>query len=311
MARELWTIMLVPEGRTGVRQIRTSRAAAQLAALVALVVVVAASALATVLVLGERRAAEAVALEQHNALLRAELGALHGRIDVLRTTLDTLSGRDDTYRLLAGLEPLDEDVRQVGIGGPGGPVLENGRLFPIDPSAARTAFAAAMDIDALLRRARLVAVSWRDATDSLQFQHEILRSTPSILPTDGVVTSGFSSSRVHPILHEARAHNGMDIVARRGDPILASAAGRVIFAGTQGDYGQMVALDHGRGLETRYAHASKLLVKRGQRVARGDTIALVGMTGLAVAPHLHYEVLLNGRPANPQRYILNPGAIPD
>jgi murein DD-endopeptidase MepM/ murein hydrolase activator NlpD len=100
-------------------------------------------------------------------------------------------------------------------------------------------------------------------------------------------------------------------VARTGEPILAAARGRVGFVGSQGDYGLMVALSHGRGVETRYAHASRLLVRNGQVVERGDTIALVGRTGLAVAPHLHYEVLIDGRPANPERYILNLDAIPD
>jgi murein DD-endopeptidase MepM/ murein hydrolase activator NlpD len=310
MAPERWTIMLVPEGRTGVRQFRLSRTMAQLSIGAALMVVAAASAALTTAVIGWRQDAAVVALEAHNDLLRGELAALDTRMDVLRSTLDTLAGRDDTYRLLAGLEPLDADVRRVGIGGPG-PTLENSRLFPVDPGAARTAFAAAVDIDALIRRARLVVTSFREATDTLQFKHEILRSFPSILPTEGVITSGFSSSRMHPILHEARAHNGMDIVARTGEPILAAARGRVTFAGSQGDYGLMVALSHGRGVETRYAHASRLLARNGQVVERGDTIAFVGRTGLAVAPHLHYEVLVDGRPANPERYILNLDAIPD
>jgi murein DD-endopeptidase MepM/ murein hydrolase activator NlpD len=116
--------------------------------------------------------------------------------------------------------------------------------------------------------------------------------------------------RSHPILHVARPHEGIDITAPAGTPIEAPGAGVVVKAGWEGGYGNTVELDHGYGIVTRYAHASRLAVRKGQRVERGDVIAYVGRTGLAVGPHLHYEVHVNGRPVNPLRYIL-PDVIAD
>jgi len=96
-------------------------------------------------------------------------------------------------------------------------------------------------------------------------------------------------------------HKGTDFAAPTGTPILAAAAGRVVSAGRAGGYGNMVEVDHGKGLRTRYAHMSKISVKAGQRVAQGQTIGAVGSTGLATGPHLHYEVWQNGVAANPKQ----------
>ena len=92
--------------------------------------------------------------------------------------------------------------------------------------------------------------------------------------------------------------------APRGAPIEAPANGTVVFAGWDAGYGNVVMIDHGFGIVTKFAHASRLLVQKGQRVRRGEQIALVGNTGLSTGPHLHYEVHVNGRPVNPIRYVL-------
>ncbi|MGH7462194.1 MAG: M23 family metallopeptidase, partial [Longimicrobiales bacterium] len=166
-------------------------------------------------------------------------------------------------------------------------------------------------VKALLRRANLLTSSWREARDSLQHHHERLARTPSILPTDGHISSAFSRWRFHPILNYARAHRGIDISARTGTPIVAAARGRVDFAGRTGDYGLLVEIDHGFDILTRYAHTSKVFVRAGQIVERGDTIALVGSTGLAVGPHLHYEVLVSGHAVNPRQFLMGSNAIAD
>ena len=93
-------------------------------------------------------------------------------------------------------------------------------------------------------------------------------------------------------------------MAPRGAPIQAPGSGMVTSAGWEAGYGQTVTIDHGYGVVTKFAHASKLLVRRGERVKRGDRVALVGNTGLATGPHLHYEVIVNGRPVDPLRYVL-------
>lgn len=109
--------------------------------------------------------------------------------------------------------------------------------------------------------------------------------------------------RLHPIRGTYRLHSGIDIPGRTGTPVLASAGGRVRFAGQAGGYGNMVEIDHGNGLETRYAHLSRLLVSPGTAVAPGETIALMGSTGLSTGSHLHFEVRDHGRATNPLAWL--------
>jgi murein DD-endopeptidase MepM/ murein hydrolase activator NlpD len=132
---------------------------------------------------------------------------------------------------------------------------------------------------------------------------------PSILPTAGFLSSRFSTSRQHPIHHTPLPHEGIDVAAPQGTPILAAAKGTVVFAGRRAGYGLMVEIDHGFGYVTRYGHASKLLVRPGQKVNRGLVIAQVGSTGYATSPHLHYEIRVGGTPRNPLQYVIT-GAVP-
>jgi murein DD-endopeptidase MepM/ murein hydrolase activator NlpD len=174
----------------------------------------------------------------------------------------------------------------------------------------RQAFAARLDIDALARRASLLVRSLNEAYDSLAHHRERMAATPSIMPTKGWLTSAFAAERFHPILHLARPHEGIDVSAPMGAEIEAPAAGVVTDVRWEEGYGNFLTVDHGFGLVTRYAHCSKILVVRGQRVKRGQKIALVGSTGLATGPHLHYEVWVNGKPADPKKYVM-PDAIVD
>jgi len=116
--------------------------------------------------------------------------------------------------------------------------------------------------------------------------------------------------RVHPILHLARPHEGIDVTAKAGAEIEAPAAGIVTDVKWEEGYGNMLTLDHGGGVVTRYAHCSTILVARGKRVKRGDVIAKVGSTGLSTGPHLHYEVWVNGHAVDPIKFVM-PDAIVD
>ena len=113
------------------------------------------------------------------------------------------------------------------------------------------------------------------------------------------VTSGFTRKRFHPVLKRNRAHLGTDFGAPRGTPIRAVGDGVIVHAGRSGGYGNLVKIDHTGPYNTRYAHLSRIKVKRGQKVKQGQVIGLVGATGLATGPHLHYEFLQNGRHVNP------------
>jgi len=119
------------------------------------------------------------------------------------------------------------------------------------------------------------------------------------LPVHGRLTSGFGS-RFHPILGYHRFHAGMDLAAAAGTPIVAAADGKVVSAGWAGGYGRAVAIVHASGIETKYGHMSRIAAFAGEMVRRGQVIGYVGSTGLSTGPHLHFEVLKNGRPVNPQ-----------
>lgn len=125
---------------------------------------------------------------------------------------------------------------------------------------------------------------------------------PTFWPTKGVIESEFGN-RMHPIYRKFLDHTGVDIGGKENNPIYAAASGQVIFAGKNGGYGYCVDIDHGNGLVTRYAHCSKVLVKKWQKVTVGQEIARVGDTGTATAPHLHFEIRINDRAIEPTMFI--------
>jgi murein DD-endopeptidase MepM/ murein hydrolase activator NlpD len=247
---------------------------------------------------------EARRLVNENQALTQELSTIQGRVNSLEGRIGELTQMDSRLRLLAGLDSIDEEVLQVGIGGPSSTGPEANPLWSVDSTVSKAAFAVTYDLNVIERRANLLKSSLAEATDSLMAHRDLLESTPSILPTEGLLSSHFSNRRWHPIHHRPLPHEGVDIAATRGTPILAAAKGTVIHAANMSGYGLMVEIDHGYGYTTRYGHASRLLVRVGQTVQRGERIALVGNTGIATSSHLHYEVRLGGRPQNPMNYVI-------
>ena len=311
MANQRWTLLLVPDGDDGVRQFRVNRSSARLIIGGSLLLLSVLVTFTTGFFIQEGHRQRAERLARENSELVAEVGQIRERLGSLQLALGDLSKQDEKFRLIAGLEPMDAEIRLAGIGGPGTETVQGSPLFGLDPEVAQLTFDASMDVEAMIRRANVLSSSWNEAMDSLRIKHALLRATPSIYPANGYVSSGFSKSRMHPILNRARPHEGLDIAALSGTPIRASANGVVSYAGRRGAYGNVVEIDHGFGYKTRYAHMLKYSVQRGQRVERGELIGEVGSTGLSTSPHLHYEVLVNGRPQNPALYILNSEVIPD
>ena len=303
--------MVVPDDRAGVKQYRLSERHLYIGLGAVAVVFVLMAAFSVGFLLQESQRQEAERLAQANALLVEEIGEIRQEMSSLETTLGQLSQKDERYRLLANLEPLDEDVKLAGIGGPGSRTVEEGELWEVDRSLAELTFGTTEDLTTLIRRAELLSASWSEATDAMAEQVDAWERTPSILPTGeepSYVSSGFSRDRLHPILNVRRPHEGIDIVARRGTPVVAAAKGRVIYAGNSGgDFGYMVDIDHGEGVVTRYAHLAKgsLVVRRGQTVERWQKLAEVGSTGLVTSPSIHYEVLVNGRAMDPDEFVLS------
>ena len=184
------------------------------------------------------------------------------------------------------------------------------RAAPVDTVAAAAALAstpgAAAAPPAARRANKLLTPGLRPSS---RRRDRAVDDAPSVgviegLPVIGSIASRFSRSRRHPLLHVVRPHLGVDVAARRGTQITAPAPGRVAFVGRKFGFGLVVEIDHGNGVVTRYAHCGSALVAAGARVERGVPIATVGTSGLATGPHLHYEVLVNGRQVDPLRYKL-------
>ncbi len=148
---------------------------------------------------------------------------------------------------------------------------------------------------------------WGNRGEFFQHNGESVDKGLLMLPISGARQSSSFGSRRHPILARVRMHSGIDLAAPTGTPIHAAAAGRVTFAGWNSGYGNLVIIDHGNGLSTRYGHMSRMGVKNGQRVTQGQTIGAVGMTGLATGPHLHYEVRKNNVATNPSERVYTGG----
>lgn len=291
-----WTIQIVPPGGGRTRYFRPG--GRTLVTVLACLIALAGSVAVWAIVFADRavETTQLASLREENRRLSSRIETMERRSDRLASALDELAVKEERFRLVAGLPLIDPEVREVGIGGPpaAGEAFEGGPI--------------GRELDRLLRRADLLSTSLSEATDSMRVSREVFLSRPSIRPVasrDAWISSGFSRSRMHPILHESRPHTGIDITARRGAPILASAQGTVTYVGQTRGYGKMVEIDHGYGYETRYAHASDLAVRRGEKVQRGDVIGHVGETGVTTGPNLHYEVLVNGRAVDPRPFLLD------
>jgi len=200
---------------------------------------------------------------------------------------NALDGLDDRYRskarrLRSVLDQLGVKVAPTAAGGP---------FVPVKPPPANDGFQRA------LFRANLA----RSETEQLA---DTLRAVPIRKPVAGEIdeTSPFGI-REDPFSHEPAMHTGMDIRGEPGEPVHATAAGRVTIAGWDGGYGNLVEIDHGNGLATRYGHLSQIDVRVGDDVRIGQIVGLIGSTGRSTGPHLHYETRVNGEPVNPEKFL--------
>jgi len=158
------------------------------------------------------------------------------------------------------------------------------------------------DLDAVQKDMANRAISLEDLRKELAENQLYQAAKPSLFPTNGVITSGFGF-RPSPLGFGTEYHSGVDIAAAYGTPIIAAGDGQVVFVGWRGGLGRACVIDHGYGFSTLYGHTQKIIVKVGDHVKKGQTIAYVGSSGRSTGPHLHFEVWVNGKPVNPRPYI--------
>ncbi len=245
-------------------------------------------------------------LSKLNTLLKVQMQEMGVKIQQIDQKIKELEQEDDDLRVVANLPKIDVDTRDVGIGG-FRPVNFTVNAEPDEISEQVLAYRQLLD--KLERRFELTAASREAVRDRLEQNEKKLKHLPSIRPLiDGKLRDKFGK-RLHPILEKVIHHNGVDISAQTGTQVFATAAGVVKKVVT--DYklnrglGKYVVIDHGYGIMTKYGHMAKILVRQGQRIDRWDPIGLVGETGLATGPHLHYEVVVDGKPQDPLKYIFN------
>lgn len=305
MPERRWTVLLVPPRNEPARELKLPgwgfRALAWGGVLGSVLVVWAAVVLFTGFGTPGSRLVAA-----ENEALKEDIARIETRFRELDDTLRVIARREDQMRMLAGLpvgtaRPLADSSELVNAATL---VADAGTATRRRPFIGRLGWSARPDIDGLITRASALSNGFRNVSDTLERNFSRFANTPSIMPTAGWLSSQFTQSRFHPILHENRPHEGIDVTAPTGTPIVAPAAGRVVIAGVDRGYGLTVEIDHGNGIRTRFAHCSRLAVRAGQLVTRNQLIAAVGSTGLSTAPHLHYEIHVNGKAVDPLTYVL-------
>ena len=237
-------------------------------------------------------------LEIENANYRAATETLAGQIVALQTTMSDLGAKAALDPALQNsMDRLPTVVKNRAMGGPSA----GAALTSMTPGLAspENTFSVLKDLLQGLE-SRLQTV--RSNVDK---RNSLAAATPSIWPTHGWLSSSMGN-RADPLTGEKDFHPGLDISAGTGDPVYATADGKITTAAMAGNYGNLVVIDHGYGIETRYGHLSAFKVREGQPVKRGDLLGLVGATGRTTGSHLHYEVRANGRILNPLQLLLNP-----
>ena len=233
---------------------------------------------------------------------RLQIQTFAHEINALKAHLVKLDQFEEKIRVMANLEPGQGDHHIFGVGGTAPEDLDPGlELTQRHEGLMREMHQQVHVLDTATQRQ---ANRFDTLLQKLEAQRNLLASTPAIRPTRGWLTSHFGY-RVSPFTGKKEFHKGVDIAHRHGTAILATADGIVSFVGKKGAMGNVLVIDHGHGMLTRYAHLKMALKKRGEPVKRGDIIGQMGSSGRSTGPHLHYEVHLNGVPVNPAKYILN------
>ncbi|MBC2709872.1 MAG: M23 family metallopeptidase [Desulfosarcina sp.] len=231
-----------------------------------------------------------------------QIVAFAQKIDALKTQLAKLHSFEQKIRIIANLEASNDGSSMFGVGGSDPEDLDPATMIEQDYlELVRGMHAEINEIDQASHNQHN---SFSSIFSQLKGKRNLLAATPSIRPIKGWISSSFGY-RESPFTGRREFHRGLDIATHAGSPIISPADGIVTFAGRKGLMGKMVTIEHGFGMVTRYGHVQKTLKKKGDRVKRGETIALVGNTGRSTGPHLHYEVRLNGVAVNPMNYFLN------
>jgi hypothetical protein len=246
--------------------------------------------------------------KRYNQKIAEELIKLEGDLNNMNAVIGNLQERDAAvHRIMFGMDPIDENIWNGGIGG-----HDPFKNFIATDDTGDRLQELKKRVSKLKRQISLQSQSLDTITNLAMEKEEMLASIPSIKPVreDKLkrrinLLSGFGM-RLHPVHKVRKMHAGIDFTAPRGTEIVATGAGKVVKVRKKSTgYGHHVIIDHGFGYKTLYAHMSRIDVRVGQSVTKGQSIGLVGSTGTSTAPHLHYEVIHNNKKVNPINYCMD------
>lgn len=244
-------------------------------------------------------------LQQNNEIKiqRTQIQSFAGKIENLKNKIHDLSIFEDKIRLIADIGKNTDSSGFIGIGSIPEDSLDtdisldqkhNNLMRQMHQQVSQTHIAATKQ-----------TLDFKNLIKMLEQKRNLLAATPSIKPVNGGWLTSSFGYRKSPFTGQKEFHAGLDIASRSGTKIFATANGRISHAARKTYIGNQVVIDHGHGRVSKYGHMKKILVKRGQKVKRGDVIGILGNSGRSTGPHVHYEIRVNGTPVNPLKYILN------
>ncbi|WP_022850765.1 M23 family metallopeptidase [Limisalsivibrio acetivorans] len=246
---------------------------------------------------------EMLAFKKENEQLKDKITGYASQLDDIKRKIASVDELEYKVRNLATYSGGAEGTKQLAIGGKEVDIIQD--LSAVSERKEKEFFEelneTLVDLGVEIEKR---SASLSELANFLEENRLIMSSTPSIWPTKGWISSGFGYRR-SPFTGRRVFHEAIDIATKTGTPIKAGAKGVVIFSGRKAGYGKVLIIDHGFGYVTKYAHCNKLYLKEGESVEKGQVVAEVGNTGRSTGPHLHYEVLVNGVPVNPMKFIIS------
>ncbi len=246
-------------------------------------------------------------LSKKNTELANMLSVMEQRVVDIETKVRLVEKQDNDLRIFADIPKIDNDTRQLGVGGLDEETFSTFAYSNDD--RLQKAFKIRGLLNNLSQRMDLAYKSRNDIVQAYRERDENLAHLPSVTPVpEGRIKSRFGY-RTDPFTQKQSFHDGLDLAAPRGTEIYAAADGVVLSTVTRYSpykgYGKQVVIDHGNGVKTRYAHMRNIQVKEGEKISRFTVIGTVGTTGRSTGPHLHYEVIVDNKPVNPLNYIFD------
>lgn len=299
MENRFFTILFLPSNPSKVKKLILSGFLIKALAVSALILLVTSSIVFLDYINVKKKEIDLTNLKEQTKIQNVQIQTFADKINDMEAELDRLRSLDTKIRVLTnpGSDEPKANIGKISLGGKGGP-----EAVPLSSNRETALNEMMTKLDRLSLEAKGQESRLHELHASIEMEKSLASATPSLWPLRGYLSSAFGD-RESPFGSNSEFHEGVDISAPLGSPVVASADGVVTLADGDAGLGNAVAIDHGYGFVSRYGHLSKILVHAGDKVKAGQKIGLVGSTGRSTGPHLHYEVAVNGFKVNPMKYL--------